>query len=119
HLDLILTDQHSFCGDDPTDAEGVVKIYDPEFNGMFSEPATIALDAGRTFNGGNPPANSPLATSASPIRERIQHRARSSGPVRSNGSWTSSVAPWPPGRSGAIRWGPSTCGPIRRTFPMD
>jgi hypothetical protein len=28
HLDLILTDQHSFCGDDPTDAEGVVKIYD-------------------------------------------------------------------------------------------
>src|SRR5215471_17926009 len=27
HLDLILTDQHSFCGDDPTDAEGVGKIY--------------------------------------------------------------------------------------------
>ena len=22
HLDLILTDQHSFCGDDPTDADG-------------------------------------------------------------------------------------------------
>ena len=56
HLDLILTDQHSFCGDDPTDEEGVVKIYDPTFNGMFSEPAMIALDAGRTFNGGNPPA---------------------------------------------------------------
>src|SRR3954468_9902674 len=32
HLDLILTDQHSFCGDDPTDAEGVGKIYDPTFN---------------------------------------------------------------------------------------
>src|SRR5215217_2400286 len=56
HLDLILTDQHSFCGDDPTDAEGVVTIYDPAFNGMFSEPAMIALDAGRTFNGGKPPA---------------------------------------------------------------
>ena len=56
HLDLILTDQHSFCGDDPTDAEGVGKIYDPTFNGMFSEPAMIALDAGRTCNGGNPPA---------------------------------------------------------------
>jgi phosphodiesterase/alkaline phosphatase D-like protein len=54
HLDLILTDQHSFCGDDPTDAEGVGKIYDPAFNGMFSEPAMIALDAGRTFNGGKP-----------------------------------------------------------------
>src|SRR3954464_15981533 len=56
HLDLILTDQHSFCGDDPTDAKDVGKIYDPAFNGMFSEPAMIALDAGRTFNGGKPPA---------------------------------------------------------------
>ena len=56
HLDLILTDQHSFCGDDPTDAKDVDKIYDPAFNGMFSEPATIALDAGRTANGGKPPA---------------------------------------------------------------
>jgi alkaline phosphatase D len=37
HLDLLITDQHSFCGDDPTDAEGVGKIYDPAFNGMFSE----------------------------------------------------------------------------------
>src|SRR4029079_13902794 len=56
NLDLILTDQHSFCGADPTDAEGVGKIYDPTFNGMFSEPAMIALDAGRAFNGGRPPA---------------------------------------------------------------
>ena len=56
HLDLILTDQHSFCGDDPTDAPGVEKIYDPSYNGMFSESAMIALDAGRTFNGGHPPA---------------------------------------------------------------
>ncbi len=56
HLDLLLTDQHSFCGDDPTDADGVGKIYDPSFNGMFSEEATIALDAGRTFDGGKPPA---------------------------------------------------------------
>jgi alkaline phosphatase D len=56
HLDLILTDQHSFCGDDPTDAEGVGKIYDPSFNGMFSEEAMIALDAGRAFDGGKPPA---------------------------------------------------------------
>jgi alkaline phosphatase D len=56
HLDLFLTDQHSFRGDDPTDAEDVGKIYDPTFNGMFSEPAMIALDAGRAFNGGKPPA---------------------------------------------------------------
>ena len=56
HLDLLITDQHSFCGDDPTDGEQVGKIYDPTFNGMFSEEATIALDKGRAANGGNPPA---------------------------------------------------------------
>ena len=56
HLDLLITDQHSFCGDDPTDAVGVGRIYDPTFNGMFSEEAMIALDAGRAFDGGKPPA---------------------------------------------------------------
>jgi alkaline phosphatase D len=56
HLDLLITDQHSFCGDDPTDAEGVGNIYDPPFGGMFSEEAMIALDAGRAYEGGKPPA---------------------------------------------------------------
>ncbi|MCD9189629.1 MAG: alkaline phosphatase D family protein [Pyrinomonadaceae bacterium] len=56
HLDLLITDQHSFSGDDPSDAEEVGKIYDPAFNGMFSEEAMIALDAGRSFDGGKPPA---------------------------------------------------------------
>lgn len=56
HLDLILTDQHSFRSDDPTDEPDVVKIYDPSFGGMFSEEAMIALDAGRAANGGKPPA---------------------------------------------------------------
>jgi alkaline phosphatase D len=55
HLDLIVTDQHSFCGADPTDAAGVGEIYDPAFGGMFSEPAMIALDGGRAANGGEPP----------------------------------------------------------------
>src|SRR5919112_2883447 len=55
HLDLLITDQHSFCGDDPTDAEGVGKIYDPSFRGYFSEEAMIALDMGRDYEGGKPP----------------------------------------------------------------
>jgi len=54
HLDLLITDQHSFCGDDPSDAEDVGKIYDPSFRGYFSEEAMIALDAGRDFDGGKP-----------------------------------------------------------------
>lgn len=56
HLDLILTDQHSYRSADPTDPPGVEKIYDPSFNGMFSLAAMIALDGGREAGGGNPPA---------------------------------------------------------------
>ena len=35
HLDLIITDQHSFKGADATDHEDVGKIYDPAFAGAF------------------------------------------------------------------------------------
>ena len=56
HLDLFLTDQHSFTGQDPTNIEGIETIYDPVFGGFFSEPAMIALDGGRAANGGQPPA---------------------------------------------------------------
>jgi len=55
HLDLLITDQHSFCGEDPSDAEEVGKIYDPSFRGYFSEEAMIALDMGTAYDGGNPP----------------------------------------------------------------
>ena len=56
HLDLILTDQRSFAGADASDAEEVGKIYDPAFRGYFSEEAMIALDAGKAYEGGKPPA---------------------------------------------------------------
>lgn len=56
HLDLIITDQYSFKGEDASDDESVGKIYDAAYAGAFSEPAMIALDGGRTANGGNPPA---------------------------------------------------------------
>ncbi len=56
HLDLILTDNRSFAGEDPSDAEEVGKIYDPSFRGYFSEEAMIALDAGKAHDGGKPPA---------------------------------------------------------------
>jgi alkaline phosphatase D len=56
HLDLLITDQRSFCGEDPSNAEEVGKIYDPSFRGYFSEEAMIALDAGKEHNDGKPPA---------------------------------------------------------------
>ena len=55
HLDLILTDQHSYRGPDATDVGGRGEDDDPAFTGMFPEPAMI-LDGGRAFDGGNPPA---------------------------------------------------------------
>ncbi|HET7707942.1 MAG TPA: alkaline phosphatase D family protein [Sphingomicrobium sp.] len=66
HLDLIVTDQYSFKGDDPTDDESVGKIYDPAYAGAFSEPAMIALDEGRAANGGNPPATLSFGDAAIP-----------------------------------------------------
>lgn len=56
HLDLFVTDQRSFAGADASDAEDVGRIYDPAFRGYFSEEAMIALDAGKTYDGGKPPA---------------------------------------------------------------
>ena len=56
HLDLIITDQHSYRSQDPTEGEGLEKLGDPDFNGMFPEDAMIVLDGGRAFNGGKPPA---------------------------------------------------------------
>ena len=72
HLDLIITDQHSFCGEDPSDEAEVGKIYDPTFNGMFSEEAMIALDQGRTAGNGNPPATLGFgdASIANPRKDR-------------------------------------------------
>jgi alkaline phosphatase D len=56
HLDLIITDQHSYRSQDPTEGPGLEKLGGPEFNGMFPEDAMIILDGGRAFNGGKPPA---------------------------------------------------------------
>ena len=71
HLDLIITDQYSFKGPDASDDEVVGKVYDPAWAGAFSEPVMIALDAGRTANGGNPPATLSFrdATIANPRKD--------------------------------------------------
>lgn len=55
HLDLIITDQHSYRSQDPFSDPAIGK-FGPEFPGMFPEDAAQILDGGRAFNGGNPPA---------------------------------------------------------------
>ena len=57
HLDLIITDQHSYRSPDPYSDPKLGDLGDwDDFNGMFPEDVMQVLDGGRTFNGGNPPA---------------------------------------------------------------
>jgi alkaline phosphatase D len=56
HLDLIITDQHSYRSADPFGDPSLEKLGGEEFLGMFPEPAMQVLDGGRSFNNGNPPA---------------------------------------------------------------
>jgi alkaline phosphatase D len=55
HLDLLITDQHSYRGADPF-SDPAAGAFGPEFTGMFPEDVAQVLDGGRAFNGGNPPA---------------------------------------------------------------
>lgn len=56
HLDLIITDQHSYRSADPFSDPSLEKLAGDEFAGMFPEPLMQVLSSGRSFNGGNPPA---------------------------------------------------------------
>ncbi|MBS0297821.1 MAG: alkaline phosphatase D family protein [Proteobacteria bacterium] len=55
HLDVIITDQHSYRGPDPFE-DPAVAGWGPEFTDMYPEHAALIMDGGRAFNGGNPPA---------------------------------------------------------------
>lgn len=56
HVDLILTDLHSYRSEEPTGRPETDPLNSRDFPNLFPEEAQIALDAGRTANGGKPPA---------------------------------------------------------------
>ena len=57
HLDLIITDQHSYRSADPFSDDSLNKLGDwAAYDGWFPEDVQQALDGGRAFNDGNPPA---------------------------------------------------------------
>ncbi len=57
HLDLIITDQHSYRSPDPFSDHSLGRLGDwKDYNGMFPDDAMQILDGGRAFSGGNPPA---------------------------------------------------------------
>ncbi len=67
HLDLIITDQHSYRSADPFSDDSLNKLGDwAAFNGMFPDELQQFLDGGRAFNGGNPPAELRFGDSSIP-----------------------------------------------------
>jgi alkaline phosphatase D len=62
HVELVLTDFHSYTMEDPT-ARSEAGAFDLRaFPELFPQEALEILEAGRTYNGGNPPRNIPLGT---------------------------------------------------------
>lgn len=57
HLDLIITDQHSYRSPDPFSDDSLGKLGDwAAFNGWFPDELQEVLDGGRAYNDGHPPA---------------------------------------------------------------
>jgi alkaline phosphatase D len=56
HLDMIITDQHSYRSADPFSDPSLGDLGGDEFIGMSPEPLMQVLDGGRAFNGGDPPS---------------------------------------------------------------
>ena len=55
HLDLILTDQHSYRSEEPTARPDARALVSSDFPNLVPEEAMAVLDAGRAWNGGHPP----------------------------------------------------------------
>jgi alkaline phosphatase D len=56
HVELILTDQHSYRSEDPFDTPAAKVFNFEEFPEFTADEVTEILDAGRTYRGGHPPA---------------------------------------------------------------
>ena len=104
HLDLIITDQHSYRSADPFSDPEARQARRRKLHRACS-PRTLqqVLDGGRAFNGGNPPAELAFGDARIANPQQARRRRRSSAPSRKPGSRTSCSARPRRGRSGAIR----------------
>ena len=55
NVELIVTDQRSYRSEEPTDRPEIAPLASDDFPEFISENAMEILDAGRTYNGGQPP----------------------------------------------------------------
>jgi alkaline phosphatase D len=56
HLDLLITDQHSYRSEEPSAREPATKLATDDYPELFPEEAMQVLDAGRAYAGGPPDA---------------------------------------------------------------
>ena len=66
HVQLILTDFHSYTMEDPTTRAEAAAFDLPDFPFLFPQEALEILEAGHGYNGGNPPDTILLGTRAIP-----------------------------------------------------
>jgi alkaline phosphatase D len=55
HVELLLTDQHSYRSEEPSELPGAADLGSDDFPVLWPEEFTEILDAGRAYNGGHPP----------------------------------------------------------------
>jgi alkaline phosphatase D len=75
NVDLMITDQHSYGGEEPSDRPEVEPLANPDFPNLFPQEAMEILDAGRSYGGGKPPAVIRIGTSEVPnvSRDKAPH----------------------------------------------
>jgi alkaline phosphatase D len=66
HIDLIITDQHSYRSEDPSGRPEAKVFSNPKFPSLIPEEALEILDGGRAFGGGKPPESIPYGQSSIP-----------------------------------------------------
>ncbi|HEV8702761.1 MAG TPA: alkaline phosphatase D family protein [Candidatus Polarisedimenticolia bacterium] len=56
NMDLVITDQHSYRSEEPTDRPEAERLSSDDFPNLIPQEAQEILDAGREYAGGHPPA---------------------------------------------------------------
>lgn len=97
HVELILTDFHSYAMELPITRPGVDDLYPDEFAGLIPEEALAIIDAGKAAQGGAPPAEIPIGNKKVPNFRKDEPAFTMLG--RAQKAWlkhqlTSSTATW-------------------------
>jgi alkaline phosphatase D len=72
NVDLLITDQHSYRSEEPTTRPEAAALSTRDFPEMYPQEAMEILDAGRTYNGGHPPASIRIGDTSIPNFQKDQ-----------------------------------------------